>query len=105
MLMEDGSPAELLRDVLFVVLSMDAEAVEGQLVLGEVLAVAVVEVGVFADVVALLAILMVEAAESDLECRGHADGGKGQSQGVGEVDHGDGFWLLCGLERKVSGSE
>lgn len=82
-----------VRHILRVFLGLDLEAVEGRLAGQEVLAVAVLEVGVFADVLGFHAVVLGEAAELDLQGRGEGAGCEGRDEKGGELDHGECWWL------------
>ena len=87
----DGGGAILLLEIMLALLGGELEAGERNLMVGKGLAVAVVEVSVAVQVVLLVAAVLGEAAELDLEGRGHACGGESQGQEVVEVNHGGGW--------------
>ena len=94
---EDDSLTKLLIKIAHVIFRVDLEAVERWLVLGEGLAMWVVEVGIGVDVVELVvAVRLGEALELDLDGQ-DCGGGEDHEGEVEEFNHFDGwgFDLIC----------
>lgn len=94
--MEDGSRADLVVQIILVVLGLDLEAVEGRFFVGEGLAVWVMEMGIGGNVVVFfVAAWLREAAEEDVDGRDLADG-NGHEGEADESNHVDGC-CSCGI--------